>query len=360
MLGLLDQFFLRKIMVKAHRRKLRFSERSPQFFKLYLPNLCSLRLRIPPAFVKYFDGVLPHKSTITSSAKRWQVNMNQVNDDLYFDKGWKQFVQDNSLEFGDFLIFYYGGNAKFYVKIYGKNGCQKEVNNPTGETHQENETIDHSKSCQIACRTSSKKVIRKKHLSPRVPNEIQEDDIDRELRDKFKSKFPFFRVVMSSTYLKRGIMNIPASFLKSYVEKDRESVTLLSSDKLWPVKLVRYLGTVCRFSSGWHMFCKENAIKKAHPTGKSSRLACKTSREEVTEKDLSPRGPMEIQDDIERDLKPNIPASFLKRYMENNRRSVTLVVSDKLWPVKLVRCGGRNVCRLSGAWLVFCEENTIK
>ncbi|THG13376.1 hypothetical protein TEA_008229 [Camellia sinensis var. sinensis] len=279
LLGLLDQFFLRKIMVKAHRRKLRFSERSPQFFKLYLPNLCSLRLRIPPAFVKYFDGVLPHKSTITSSAKRWQVNMNQVNDDLYFDKGWKQFVQDNSLEFGDFLIFYYGGNAKFYVKIYGKNGCQKEVTNPTGETHQENETIDHSKSCQIACRTSSKKVIRKKHLSPRVPNEIQEDDIDRELRDKFKSKFPFFRVVMSSTYLKRGIMNIPASFLKSYVEKDRESVTLLSSDKLWPVKLVRYLGT--GILAGWHAKPAERKLLRK----------------------ISPRGPMEIQDDIERDLK---------------------------------------------------------
>ncbi|KAL7224039.1 hypothetical protein ACSBR1_025484 [Camellia fascicularis] len=119
---------------------------------------------------------------------------------------------------------------------------------------------------------------------------------------------------------------------------------------------------------------------------KSSRLARKTSREEVIEKDLSPRGPMEIQeDDIERDLKEtgkfmskfpffevfmnythdnsgimNIPASFFKHYMENNRRSVTLVVSDKLWPVKLVLCEGRNVCRFSGAWLVFCEENTIK
>ncbi|KAL7193191.1 hypothetical protein ACSBR2_024908 [Camellia fascicularis] len=133
-------------------------------------------------------------------------------------------------------------------------------------------------------------------------------------------------------------------------------------------------------------FYLTNRIKHLNIYRKSSRLARKTSREEVTEKDLSPRGPMEIQeDDIERDLKEtgkfmskfpffkvfmnythdnsgimNIPASFFKHYMENNRRIVTLVVSDKLWPVKLVLCGGRNVCRFSGAWLVFCEENTIK
>lgn len=58
---------------------------------------------------------------------------------------------DNSLEFGDFLTFYYGGNDKFYVKIYGKNGCLKEPKAPTRDIHraishsQENRTVEHSK-----------------------------------------------------------------------------------------------------------------------------------------------------------------------------------------------------------------------
>lgn len=83
--------------------------------------------------------------------RSWKVELNEVNDSLYFHDGWHQFVLDNSLEFGDFLVFYYGGNANFYVKIYGKNGCLKEPNPPTSDIHraislpQENQTVENSK-----------------------------------------------------------------------------------------------------------------------------------------------------------------------------------------------------------------------
>lgn len=53
--------------------------------------------------------------------------MNKVDDDVFFKTGWEIFVQDNLLEFGDFLIFYFNGGSNFFVSIFGKNNCEKEI-----------------------------------------------------------------------------------------------------------------------------------------------------------------------------------------------------------------------------------------
>ena len=45
---------------------------------------------------------------------------------LFFRSGWQEFVKDNSLELGDFLIFKYVGKSTFNVKIYGRNACEKD------------------------------------------------------------------------------------------------------------------------------------------------------------------------------------------------------------------------------------------
>lgn len=53
--------------------------------------------------------------------------MKKVNDKLFFQKGWKKFVQDHNLKLGEFLVFEYARNSKFYVEIYGKSTCNKEI-----------------------------------------------------------------------------------------------------------------------------------------------------------------------------------------------------------------------------------------
>lgn len=49
------------------------------------------------------------------------------NNNLFFWSGWHDFVKDNSLDIGDFLVFKYDGNSMFKVKIYGRNACEKNV-----------------------------------------------------------------------------------------------------------------------------------------------------------------------------------------------------------------------------------------
>ena len=49
------------------------------------------------------------------------------NNGLFFWSGWHDFVKDNSLDIGDFLVFKYDGSSTFKVKIYGRNTCEKDV-----------------------------------------------------------------------------------------------------------------------------------------------------------------------------------------------------------------------------------------
>lgn len=59
--------------------------------------------------------------------KLWHVSVRKVDNKLYFEKGWTDFVWDNSLGFGDFLIFRYVGNLQFIVDIYDATCCEKEI-----------------------------------------------------------------------------------------------------------------------------------------------------------------------------------------------------------------------------------------
>ncbi|KAJ7978101.1 B3 domain-containing protein [Quillaja saponaria] len=98
-----------------------------EFFKVFLPNSSSQHMRIPPAFVKKFNGVVPKEATVVDCAgTSWYMGLEETENGLYFGKGWKEFVNENSLKYGDFLAFEYNGKSMFHVKIFGKTGCRKE------------------------------------------------------------------------------------------------------------------------------------------------------------------------------------------------------------------------------------------
>ncbi|PHT62014.1 hypothetical protein T459_34130 [Capsicum annuum] len=84
--------------------------------------------RIPPAFLKFFNGDVPSICMLENLAARsWKVVVEKKDDNFFFMEGWVDFVLENNLEFGDFLTFSYAGNSKFYVKIYEKNGSLRHL-----------------------------------------------------------------------------------------------------------------------------------------------------------------------------------------------------------------------------------------
>ncbi|EYU26913.1 hypothetical protein MIMGU_mgv1a022509mg, partial [Erythranthe guttata] len=110
----------------------------PEFFKIYVPAIYSERLvnfqkkinfhRIPPDFIEKFGGNIPETVTLKKTPGiSFQADINRIDDDddWFIEKGWPEFVKENSVEESDFLIFTYAGNAVFNVKVFSKNGCIK-------------------------------------------------------------------------------------------------------------------------------------------------------------------------------------------------------------------------------------------
>ncbi|KAI3500532.1 hypothetical protein L1887_36354 [Cichorium endivia] len=218
----------------GHETGILNSEQCPQFFKLYMPAHCSTLLRIPSAFLKYFGDFIPFRFTLITSENSWVVDMNKIDDDIYFKTGWEKFVKDNSLEFGDFLIFYYNGGSNFYVSISGKNNCLKE-------TKIANNMIE---------------------TQPPVPPPIQETEKDEtgklnqvsNTRNQIEdSKFSFETTIQPS-YMRNKYM-----VFRDGVKEFRSMAKIQHLGRTWSVKVVDG-GDRVRLTNGWNLFAMENCL----------------------------------------------------------------------------------------------------
>ncbi|PHU10527.1 hypothetical protein BC332_22387 [Capsicum chinense] len=72
----------------------------------------------------------------------WPMGVTKTGRDFYFEYKWEKFIEDNSLELGDFLVFDFDGNKTFYTKLLGKNGCEKKEAGGLKLTVEEEEEIN--------------------------------------------------------------------------------------------------------------------------------------------------------------------------------------------------------------------------
>ncbi|XP_057828623.2 B3 domain-containing protein Os01g0723500 isoform X1 [Cryptomeria japonica] len=105
---------------------------SPHFFKVMVGDFAHC-LSIPPAFARKLrseigngqNGVLQGPKGMRWKVKIWCVDTKIV----FFGAGWEIFIYQNAIEFGDFLVFKYICGMYFRVRIFGKNGCEKDIPN---------------------------------------------------------------------------------------------------------------------------------------------------------------------------------------------------------------------------------------
>ncbi|KAL0360771.1 UNVERIFIED_CONTAM: B3 domain-containing protein [Sesamum radiatum] len=61
------------------------------------------------------------------SGNNWYVGLVIVDNGLFLNDGWADFVRDHFLEQGDSLVFRYDGNLHFTVQIFDRSLCEKEA-----------------------------------------------------------------------------------------------------------------------------------------------------------------------------------------------------------------------------------------
>lgn len=98
----------------------------------------------PPECVARLQGIIRRRITLRDVDKNlWTVEVKRGGiNGLYFDKGWPQFYEENSLEAWDVVAFEHKGGDLFNFKLYGRDGCEKKgVGGPKFRVKEEAEEI---------------------------------------------------------------------------------------------------------------------------------------------------------------------------------------------------------------------------
>ncbi|XP_020106296.1 B3 domain-containing protein Os11g0197600-like isoform X3 [Ananas comosus] len=101
---------------------------APHFFKVFLPDLLSQHLEIPPAFRKHLENESPGMVSLKGpGGSIWNAELVENSQGFRLESGWKEFVADHSLAAGDFLVFQYDGRLRFSVLVFDSTACDKEA-----------------------------------------------------------------------------------------------------------------------------------------------------------------------------------------------------------------------------------------
>jgi len=69
----------------------------------------------------------------------WKVHWTEQNGEIWFEKGWKEFVENYSLDHGHFVFFTFDGTSKIDVLI-----LHQSFHDPSPHTSEQRESPDHS------------------------------------------------------------------------------------------------------------------------------------------------------------------------------------------------------------------------
>jgi hypothetical protein len=59
--------------------------------------------------------------------KFWPIDIKKEGSGMFLAAGWSQFLTFHGISEGDVVLFRYEGNMAFKIKVFGLNGCPKDL-----------------------------------------------------------------------------------------------------------------------------------------------------------------------------------------------------------------------------------------
>ncbi|XP_020273687.1 B3 domain-containing protein REM5-like isoform X2 [Asparagus officinalis] len=236
---------------------------APSFFKVMFGDFRTKL--IPPCFKKHLGKSIMQRSVLRSSAGReWEIKMGTVDEQIFFQDGWDRFISNNSINLGDFLVFFYDGDVGFDVKIYGTSCCEKRDEFDVKIEAESEEDYDAKRPTKVIRRKAKKITVDKPEGSEtcyKIFRGAKVSDKAMKAACAFKSPHPHFVTTCKST--PSCYMRIPAGLAKKYNLNMKNSIDLRDPrGTSWSVKLSTWCdGRLC-LSSGWSDLYKENCLKE--------------------------------------------------------------------------------------------------
>ncbi|XP_050209777.1 B3 domain-containing transcription factor VRN1-like [Mercurialis annua] len=270
-----------------------FKSKIPRFFKIILDDvLRDGKLHIPRKFVRLYGNNLPSSVVLkVPSGAKWKLELVKSEGEIWFQKGWKEFVKFYSIAYRSFLVFEYNQEkSKFNVTIFDTSASEidypleianrsNEQSLPEKEIHDEIESdvsveiLNHKtkgKSPVTLPQPPNKKIkLENSAEGNRAKTLTAEEKVEalKRAASSFKSKNPFFMVAMHPSYLHLRVnyrLSIPASFVKKYFNKQQGRAILSIDGNLWPVEYKYYVSVgkaSAVVSKGWKEFAIRNHLE---------------------------------------------------------------------------------------------------
>ncbi|KAK9165777.1 hypothetical protein Scep_000968 [Stephania cephalantha] len=215
------------------------------FFKCMIHGNYAEKLIIPKAFrTQKLNGVgdCRHAKLRTKRGETWNVKMKSDDEEMRLDKGWKEFVKDNEVCLGDFLVFEHKGNMVFDVLLFDPSACEKEY-----------------------CSTSKKKNTAAKHKIAELMYESSEQD-PLKAAEAYRTSRPHFIKQITANSGFKTPLDIPLNFARSNGLLDNGKKVALRDHRKKNLQnvnlLVRHIPHArVRFGSGTIQFFKGNDIR---------------------------------------------------------------------------------------------------
>ncbi|XP_014512001.2 B3 domain-containing transcription factor VRN1-like [Vigna radiata var. radiata] len=269
------------------------------FFKIILETNAE-RIKVPCNFTRKYGSFLPNPVFLRPpDSKEWVVYWTEENGEVWLDKGWKEFTENYSLSYGYFVMFKFKGTFQIDVTILDpsaveldySSSCKGSVNTMNAtQMGQEARPMPSMVSSQPCGKTQnverdanvqqqqvyadkggpSHQWTNVQKITKQQPNWVRSTQSGKclnkprslkaqKISKKFKSKYPYFTLLIVQAKLEENAMKHVPKFLNCM--SGQKDVMLQMENREWWVKLICCREKYDVFSSGWPKFAKESNME---------------------------------------------------------------------------------------------------
>ncbi|GMI68864.1 hypothetical protein HRI_000555700 [Hibiscus trionum] len=257
-----------ELYANARLRANAFKSENPFFLVTMQPSYINSgrKMCIPKDFtLKFLKKTVGDLTLCTSDGKTWSAHYHRYISRNKYTKaiihiGWKPFMQDNNLEAGDVCVFELISQTEIKLKVTIYRVCHNTSSSSPSDGINSFEDGGNVSSSTLGSTKS-------KHCSLKRPMTHNEKAIAILRAGSFRSKNPFFKVVMQPRYLTiRCSLSVPYKFVKRYLDEEKDEAILQVADgRTWIVKFAVKVVTAgqhkAEFFSTWRTFAEDNNLE---------------------------------------------------------------------------------------------------
>ncbi|CAK8565813.1 unnamed protein product [Lathyrus sativus] len=248
------------------------------FFKIILQtNLQTIK--IPNKFTRSHGAGLPNPVTIKPpDGTKWKVIWRNINGEVWFQEGWKNFTQNYSLRHGCLVVFKYKeGTSVLDVVIIGHNGVEidydSSCDNFVNLDHSDDESVEILNEWHFPKKAKQRSTLASTRPLKKVKGEIEHisqrttslnrpyESRARQVAEEFISSNPFFTILIKPANLAAKRLSAPN--FSGIIENKNKNVKLQVGKRSWNLMLLRcYNNNTNRcLSAGWLSFARESGVQ---------------------------------------------------------------------------------------------------